>query len=330
MVIFKAPFKKTVSVKGFLLIFLLINLLCFVSHNLFNTSAEAFGDQEENGFIYEDDILEIPDEDVDSEPQREVVKKESKKHKEIKKRKEVKAHKEMSPSTLDTALGYMKSGRKYEARNMLSDLYFTDTSYNKRKEIKKQLDLLNDELVFSQVPCPDSFLYSVKAGDSLVKIASKFNIPHRLIMRINHKGRSLIRVGERLKILKGEISLLVDKSDFTLTVLLDGHYIKQFPVGIGKYNKTPEDVFYVKDKLKNPVWYSPEGVYPFGHPKNLLGTRWIGFVEKEGLYGYGIHGTADPESIGKAMSNGCIRLRNEDVEELFDFVEPKTKVVIQK
>ena len=78
------------------------------------------------------------------------------------------------------------------------------------------------------------------------------------------------------------------------------------------------------------MWYSPEGVFPFGHPKNVLGTRWIGFEEKEGLYGYGIHGTAEPESIGKAESNGCIRLRNEDVEELFDFVETKTKVVIQK
>ncbi|GJQ60301.1 MAG: L,D-transpeptidase [Candidatus Scalindua sp. AMX11] len=317
MTIFQLPFKKIVIAKRFLSIFLLVNLFFFFCHNIFNDTVVAFGDHEEKGFIYEDDIMEIPDEKVESKTERGVAKK------------EVTAHKEMSPNTLDLALGYMKKGRKHEARNMLSDLYFTDAFYNKRKEIKKQLDMLNEELIFSQLPSPDSFIYTVKAGDSLVKIASKFNTSHKLIMRINHKGRSLIRVGERLKILKGEISLLVDKSDFTLTVLLDGHYIKQFPVGIGKYNKTPEEVFYIKDKLKNPVWYSPEGVFPFGHPKNLLGTRWMGFVEKEGLYGYGIHGTADPDSIGKAMSNGCIRLKNEDVEELFDFVETKTKVVIQ-
>ncbi|MDR4503356.1 MAG: L,D-transpeptidase family protein [Candidatus Scalindua sp.] len=312
------PVKTIVSVKSFLVTFFLVNLLCFVSHNFSNITVDASGDPEEKGFIYEEDILEIPDEDVKSEAVRKVVKK------------EIKVHEEMSPSTLDLALGYIKQGKKYEARNMLSDLYFTDAFYTKREEIKKQLDILNEELVFSQVPDPDSFLYTVKPGDSLVKIAAEFNTPHKLIMRINHKGRTLIRVGERLKLLKGEISLLVDKSDFTLTVLLNGHFIKQFPVGIGKYDKTPEEVFYVKDKLMNPVWYSPEGVFPFGHPKNLLGTRWIGFVEKEGLYGYGIHGTAEPDSIGKAMSNGCIRLRNEDVEELFDFVEPKTKVVIQK
>ncbi|MFQ5787157.1 MAG: L,D-transpeptidase, partial [Thermodesulfobacteriota bacterium] len=71
-------------------------------------------------------------------------------------------------------------------------------------------------------------------------------------------------------------------------------------------------------------------IYQFGDPKNVLGTRWIGFEDKEGLYGYGIHGTTEPDSIGKEMSNGCIRLTNEDVEELFNYVKAKTKVVIQE
>jgi LysM repeat protein len=262
-------------------------------------------------------MIEIP-EVTETESQGKVLKKE--KHTE---RKE-------SANPLESAFKYIEQGKKYEARNMLSDLYLRETDQSTKSKIKEQLDILNSEIVFSQVSSPDAFFYTVKAGDSLVKIADNFKIPYKLIMQINNKNRSLIRVGERLKILKGEISLLADKSDFSLTVLLDGHYLKQFPVGIGKNNKTPVGVFFVKDKLVNPVWYSPEGVFPFGHPKNVLGTRWIGFEEQEGLYGYGIHGTAEPESIGKAESNGCIRLRNEDVEELFDFVETKTKVVIQE
>ncbi|MCP5003749.1 MAG: L,D-transpeptidase family protein [Planctomycetes bacterium] len=326
MVAFKVLLKKVFPMKCFTSQILLMVLLCFLCLSPFNIATDAFGSNEDRNFIYEDDIIEIPDEDAASKGKPKVIKKENK----VVLEKEISAGKDKGPHALSLALGYIKKGRKYEARNMLSDLYFNDAFYNKRKKIKKQLDILNEEFVFSPVPGPDSILYTVKPGDSLVKIAAKFNTPHKLIMRINHKSRSLIRVGERLKILQGEISLLVDKSDFTLTVLLNGHYVKQFPVGIGKYDKTPEDVFYVKDKLKNPVWYSPEGVFPFGHPKNLLGTRWMGFEEKEGLYGYGIHGTADPDSIGKAMSNGCIRLRNEDVEALFDFVSLKTKVVIQK
>ncbi len=184
--------------------------------------------------------------------------------------------------------------------------------------------------MFSRTPSPDAIFYKVKAGDSLVRIAKKFNINYAFIMRINNKSRTLIKIGERLKILKGELSLLVDKSDYTLTILLNGHYIKQYPVGIGKSDKTPVGVFIIDNKLVNPTWYAPEGVYPFGHPKNVLGTRWIGFEDKNDLYGYGIHGTADPDSIGKDMSNGCIRMKNENVEELFDFVKPKIRVVLQE
>ena len=225
---------------------------------------------------------------------------------------------------------YLKKGGKYEARNKLSELYFSENDHKKKSNIKKRLDELNKVLVFSRTPSPDAIFYKVKAGDSLVRIAKKNNINYAFIMRINNKSRTLIKIGERLKILKGELSLLVDKSDYTLTILLNGHYIKQYPVGIGKSDKTPVGVFIIDNKLVNPTWYAPEGVYPFGHPKNVLGTRWIGFEDKNDLYGYGIHGTADPDSIGKDMSNGCIRMKNENVEELFDFVKPKTRVVLQE
>ena len=225
---------------------------------------------------------------------------------------------------------YLKKGKKYEVRNILSDLYFSETDNEKKSEIKKKLDELNKVLVFSRTPSPDAIFYKVKAGDSLVKIAKKYNINYAFIMRINNKPRTLIKIGERLKILKGELSLLVDKSDYTLTILLNGHYIKQYPVGIGKSDKTPVGVFIVDNKLEKPTWYAPDGVYPYGHPKNVLGTRWIGFEDKNDLYGYGIHGTADPDSIGKDMSNGCIRMKNENVEELYDFVKSKTRVVMQE
>ncbi len=225
---------------------------------------------------------------------------------------------------------YLEKGKKFEARNLLSDLYFNESNRKKKKEIKKRLDELNEELVFSKVPSPDAVFYVVKPGDSLAKIAKKFDTSYAFIMRINNKPRTLIKIGERLKILNGNLSLLVDKSDYTLTILLNGHFIKQYSVGIGKSNKTPVGVFIVDNKLINPTWYSPDGVYEYGHPKNVLGTRWIGFEDKNGLYGYGIHGTADPDSIGKDMSNGCIRMRNGDVEELFDFVKQKTRVLMQE
>jgi len=306
---------------------IIINLSCLFLFHCFNTVEDVYG-EENKGYITEGDII-ITTDDLDKMPDVEVsektvvpdVKKEEKKEKDEGK-KGLHSYKLVSE--------YLKNGKKYEARNELSDLYFAETDKDKQAEIKNKLDELNAELVFSQEPSPDAFIYVVRPGDTLIGIASKYNTNYEFIVRINNKHRTSIKVGERLKILKGNVTVLVDKSDYTLTLLLDGRFIKQYPVGIGKSDKTPVGKFIVDNKLINPVWYSPDGIYQFGDPNNILGTRWIGFEDKNGLYGYGIHGTTDPDSIGKKMSNGCIRLRNEDVEDLFDYVKPKLTVVIQK
>lgn len=188
-------------------------------------------------------------------------------------------------------------------------------------------DVLKTELMPEE--SPNSFFYTVKGGDTLSKIADEFNTSYELIMKINNKSGTNIMAGECLRIIKGPFDILVDKSEFVLTLLLNNHYIKQYKIGTGKDDKTPVGLFEIAEKIKNPVWYSGDGVYHFGHPDNILGTRWIGFKDKPGLYGYGIHGTTRPESIGKAESNGCIRLTNEDVENLFAFVTKDTKVTIQ-
>ena len=306
---------------------IIINLSCLFLFHCFNTVEDVYG-EENKGYITEGDII-ITTDDLDKVPDVEVsektviidVKKEEKKEKDEGK-KGLHSYKVVSE--------YLKNGKKYEARNELSDLYFAETDKDKQAEIKNKLDELNAELVFSKEHSPDAFIYVVRPGDTLIGIASKYNTNYEFIVRINNKHRTSIRVGERLKILKGNVTVLVDKSDYTLTLLLDGRFIKQYPVGTGKSDKTPEGKFIVDNKLINPVWYSPDGIYQFGDPKNILGTRWIGFEDKKGLYGYGIHGTTDPDTIGKEMSNGCIRLRNEDVEDLFDYVKAKMTVVIQK
>ena len=325
-----------------------INLSCLFMFNYFYTVENVYGEDKipeylrhaapysslvkagtgNSDYITENDIIVTTDE-LDKISDVEVSKKTvipDNKKEEKKKNGEV----EKGLHSYKQVARYLKNGMKYEARNELSDIYFAETDKARRIEIKDKLDELNAELVFSREPSPDAFFYTVKPGDTLIKIASEYNTNYKFIMRINRKVRTIIKVGERLKILNGNISLLVDKGDYALTILLDGHFVKQYPIGIGKSDKTPEGVFVVDNKLINPVWYSGDGIYQYGDPKNVLGTRWIGFEDKEGLYGYGIHGTTEPDSIGKEMSNGCIRLTNENVEELFNYVKAKTKVVIQE
>jgi lipoprotein-anchoring transpeptidase ErfK/SrfK len=64
-----------------------------------------------------------------------------------------------------------------------------------------------------------------------------------------------------------------------------------------------------------------------GAPNNPLGKRWLG-LSTEKYRGYGIHGNSAPFSIGNYISAGCIRMINEDVEELFEYIPINTNVWI--
>lgn len=89
---------------------------------------------------------------------------------------------------------------------------------------------------------------------------------------------------------------------------------KIYPIAVGKPGTpTPTGTFHIINKTVNPG--------------GMLGTRWMGLDIPNGPYG--IHGTFQPDSIGKAISNGCIRLYNSDIEELFSLSRIGTTVVIE-
>ncbi|MDR4508905.1 MAG: L,D-transpeptidase family protein [Candidatus Brocadiaceae bacterium] len=323
-------YKSFNRVYFFLLLFLLVCSDNLIYSGISDADAPVISRQKkhlllaeggEGIIIYKKDIIIHPDE----------IEAERKKNVEVSDNRENASEKKQDDMSLDVVDTYLKKGDKYGARNFLSDRYLGNEIEQKQAEIKNLLDTLNEELIFSSLPSPDAMIYTVEAGDTLSRIAKKFNINYELIMRINGKPTTRLHVGEKLKILTGKAEILVSKSGFLLVLLLDKHYVKQYPIGIGKNDKTPEGSFEVKNKLKNPTWFSPTGgVFPYGHEENILGTRWIGFKDKPNIRGYGIHGTALPQSIGTASSMGCIRMKNADVEELYDFVTMDTKIVIQK
>ncbi len=76
--------------------------------------------------------------------------------------------------------------------------------------------------------------------------------------------------------------------------------------------------------MENPTYYRPGKVIGPG-AANPLGNRWIGLNQK----GYGIHGTNEPKSIGKAASHGCIRMAKADLEELFTLIGVGDEVEIR-
>ncbi len=119
--------------------------------------------------------------------------------------------------------------------------------------------------------------------------------------------------------------ILVSIPDRKLALIEDGRVLKVFPVAVGKDSTpSPKGTFTVKSHVVNPTYYHSGKVIPAG-PGNPLGNRWMGLSEK----GYGIHGTNEPKSIGKAASHGCIRMAKKDLEELFPIVKVGDTVEIR-
>lgn len=107
--------------------------------------------------------------------------------------------------------------------------------------------------------------------------------------------------------------IVVDTKKLVLTLYKNSVIFRTYRVCAGKPSTpTPKGNYYIINKAIDP-----------GGP---FGARWLGLSIRFG--DYGIHGTNAPYSIGKHLSNGCIRMYNNDVIELSSFVEIGTPVTI--
>lgn len=106
--------------------------------------------------------------------------------------------------------------------------------------------------------------------------------------------------------------------------------LHRFPVAIGQDDwETPVGYFQVLDLRKDPVWLHPITGDAIGSgPNNPLGSRWVGFAQTGEGYWVGIHGTPDAELMGQAVSHGCVRMRNDDIETLFPHLGIGTPIAV--
>jgi lipoprotein-anchoring transpeptidase ErfK/SrfK len=110
--------------------------------------------------------------------------------------------------------------------------------------------------------------------------------------------------------------IVVSIPDRKLAVVEADQVLRIFQTAVGApTTPSPTGNFRIVERVTNPAWYGKGRVVPPGK-SNPLGPRWLGLSQK----GYGIHGTNAPASIGRNASHGCIRLRNADIEALFDMV----------
>jgi L,D-transpeptidase ErfK/SrfK len=202
--------------------------------------------------------------------------------------------------------------------------------------------LAGDPLLLSHQVTGGDSEYIVQPGDTPIAIGARFGIPSTLLARDNglsNKGH--IYPGQHLRIHNPHIvpavlndGILIHLPQSMLFNFSQGALVSAFPVGLGKPSwPTPEGEFKIVNRQSNKPWLVPKSIQeemrregkvvleevPPG-PDNPLGKHWLGL----NIWGYGIHGTIAPASVYHFRSHGCIRLRADDIAELFDQVRVGT------
>ncbi len=150
-----------------------------------------------------------------------------------------------------------------------------------------------------------------------------------------YQKRNRLRVNgqintQTLRAMVGRI--VVDLSDYRLTLYRDGKAFKTYSVAIGQAAyPTPTGEYSIVNKQVDPTWIPPDSPWAAGlgpippGPGNPLGTRWIGTSAPA----VGIHGTYADYSVGTAASHGCMRMHISEVEELYEYVNVGMPITIQ-
>ncbi len=160
-------------------------------------------------------------------------------------------------------------------------------------------------------------LHTVQHGETLANISENYRVSIRQLYEAN-PGLSHLYPGQKI-VIPGlpepsaiPFKIIVSVSKRKLTLFKNGRFVKVYPIGVGKMlTRTPLGQYIIVNRQWNP-----------GGP---FGVMWLSLSKA----GYGIHGTDHPESIGKAVSHGCIRMYNRDVLQLSQMVSNGTRVVIE-
>jgi hypothetical protein len=241
---------------------------------------------------------------------------------------------------------FLAQNRPIEARRTLSDaLLRGDLDESVSDRVRAELAELNERLVFSPEVVPDdpfAMSYTIRSGDLLSRVPKRMGLQldWRLIQEINRiSDPRRIREGQRIKVLTGPFHAVVVKRDYRMDIFMgegqDRVYVRSYDVGLGEFNSTPVGRFRVArdSKLIDPEWRDPRTgkVYSGGAPDNPIGGHWVGLVGDEphlaDVQGYGIHGTIEPDSIGRQASMGCVRMRADDVAIVWTMLMPTVSEV---
>lgn len=232
-----------------------------------------------------------------------------------------------------------------EARATLNSALRDVKGERDRAALREALGTLNERILFSPYLTPGDpmcLMHTIGAGDYLSTLPKKHKLgtDWRLIQRINRiADPNRIRGGQQVKLVRGPFHAKVDKSEYRLDLYWgdpekkdEWVFIRSFAVGLGELDSTPVGEYVVRNREANPSWRNPRTGERFDRddPKNPIGEYWVGLDglgEAAKHTGYGLHGTVEPQSIGRQMSMGCVRLLDDEIALVFSMLTEKVSLV---
>ena len=231
----------------------------------------------------------------------------------------------------------LKAEKLLEARERLNRALHEGLTLADAKATRQALTELANKTIFSKTVLKGDTLcswHNVKAGDTLGKLAKRSRISEPLLADVNTLGnRNVIREGSRIKLIDGPFHAAIIKHDHEMHIYLQGLYVRTLSVALGEGGSTPTGTWKVANQLANPGWTDPRSGKRWhpDDPGNPIGEFWIGLEgidgEAVGQPGYGIHGTIEPETIGKDVSMGCVRLGTADIAWVYKLLLPNQSIV---
>ncbi len=232
----------------------------------------------------------------------------------------------------------LQQNKLSEALQALSTLYSSaELPPEQAKQVTDLLDRLAGTVVYSRQHYLEP-AYMTQQGDTLDKVAQRYNVPWQLLAHINGlmppgagyadtATKDLpLPVGMELKVVRGPFEAVVHLDRHELTLLVEGRYAGRFAIGVGRDQPKLDGSFVVREKILNPPYYGSDGANAgAGDPRNPLGAAWIGLTDR-----IGIHGTNDPTAIGRDDNRGEICVSDHDLQDIYGILSVGSRVTIMR
>lgn len=239
---------------------------------------------------------------------------------------------------LDAVRKKLDEGKLAEAHAALSALY---GNANLPADQARQISTLLDQLAGTVIYSRKHYLepaYFAQQGDTLERIALRYNVPWQLLARINGlmpPGASSgdiaakdqpLPVGMELKVVRGPFEAVVHTDRHELTLMLENRYAGRFPIGVGRDLPRVDGNYTVRDKTPNAPYNIADGIASSPNdPRNPPSSPWIGLTDR-----IGIHAAPGPQAIGRDDNRGAICVGERDLQDLYGILSVGSRVTIMR